>query len=184
MGRPVDQVQRLFDLQVTSGAYKLRPEAFSRKELIDQMRLAWADVTDRADRQGADRDASYVFLYEGCVVAANVLIGAYGYRASGEAGHEQALKAAEGLLHATGDPEAVRLKDVRQVLRAKRHEAAYERTGAVSVQDLEHGREVAMDVVPALISAAARRLGLELIEIGLSEVDVAQARTTDRDPKV
>jgi uncharacterized protein (UPF0332 family) len=91
-------------------------------------------------------------VYEGCVVAANALVAAYGYASGGESGHDEVLRAAAGLLFALGHKEESALLDtVRTWLRRLRHMAVYDNRAAVSADDVDRAVSIAVRVVPVIL---------------------------------
>ncbi len=167
------EVRRQLDRAVTTDHFKLRPAAFSDRELLDMVGLARRHLAEAEWM----RDIGHPILasqlaraYDGCVVAASSLIAAYGYRSWGEAGHEQGFAAARGIMHLLGREDVNELIDrARDVLRPARHEAQYESL-AVDPRVVATALATAAQMVPALTgeAAQARNLSVPDFDWGLS----------------
>ncbi len=159
MPTPEETARAVLDRAVEVGQLNLQPVAMTRKEISQEISLARFYLSDRAPKLDDDPDAEYMFLYDGCVVAVNAICHAFGYRSKGESGHETVLLAAEGLMKVLEPGLAKSLRDVRLTMRDKRHQAQYERVGAVSPEDLAFARATAGVVVAGLTIQSERVLG-------------------------
>lgn len=163
------QVRQHFDEAVARDVYRLSVRLATKRDVVEELRLAEAYVVSRFERNRPDPGVAYACLYDGCIVAANAILAAYGYRSSGDAGHEQAFRATEGLLTALGRPDLrAGVARVRTVLRRRRHEAVYETLDAVSAADVDAAHALALIVIPGLAEEAAAAMGFTLADAAVT----------------
>lgn len=169
---PPDRVRlnRLLDEAVAAGQFRLRSTPMTEREVLAEVRLAHRHLAEAEWFVRIDHpilESPFARAYDAVVVAANALLAAYGYTAAGEGGHEQALRAAAGLLHALGEQDAERaLLEVRDTVRPLRHAAQYEHDEAVDQAVLARGMELARRLVPVLTDEALARRELERPDFG------------------
>ncbi len=146
----------------------IRPAVMTSREILEEIKLAHHNYTERAKEFAFDPDQQYKIIYDACVVGSNALLHAYGYRASGAGGHRATVTGAVGILRTLGNEDAAKdAQYISSVLAVKRHEAAYERLHAIDEDDIAFAHSVAQAVVPALCAEAARRVDLDLNREGV-----------------
>ena len=160
--------QQVMDRWVKTQPETVRTATMTSKEILEEIRLAHHNLTVRAPHSEGDPDQQYKLIYDACVVGANSLMHAYGYRASGAGGHRAAVTAAVGILKSLGDDGASKdAQKISSVLAVKRHEAAYERIHAIDGDDLAFAQALAHDLLPVVCGRAAERSSLNLEDEGI-----------------
>ncbi len=157
------ELRRYFDLGVDAGHFNLRREAKTEREIRDQLDLAQRHLAAArlAELQELFPGAAFSKAYDACIVVANALIAALGYRASGDAGHEEVLRASEQIVHALGDTTTeATLNTVREWFRDLRHMTQYRSAHIVEPADLEHALLIAADLTTRLGDVAKRLLAV------------------------
>jgi len=153
-------LRRQFDQAVARDQYRLSPLGGGNTPPMTVAEIErWTSVAEEHLRVAQDRHVHQRYpatalaeVYEGCVVAANALVAAFGYVSKGESGHDEVLRAASGLLHALGRrAESELLDTVRTCLRRLRHMAVYDNREIVTAQDVDRAVGIATQVVPVML---------------------------------